>query len=121
MIATIPKRWLRMSLFLNLDLQTGGSVERKKDMKEVTRGALVEVGVNAEWGKEITGHDTEWEEIVKTVESMGFSLVPKENVTTNDGKGIPVREKRGKRELRNLRFDVNFKDSAFRRGTFNSK
>lgn len=31
---------------LNLDLQTGGCVEGKKDMEEVTRGALVETGVN---------------------------------------------------------------------------
>lgn len=72
-------------------------------------------------GKQLPGDDTEWEEIVKTVESMGFSLVHNENGTTNEGNGIPVRKNRGKREIRNLRFDVNFKGLEFRRGTFNSK
>ena len=106
---------------LNHDLQTGESVERKKERKEGTRGALMEEGVNAERGRQIPGFDTEWEEIVKIVESMGFSMVLNENITTNEGNGIPIKKKRGKRELRNLRFDVNFKDSEFKRGTFNSK
>ena len=55
------------------------------------------------------------------VESMDFSLVTSEKLKLKEDKSISARNKRGKREIRNLRFDVNFKNSEVRRGTFNSK
>ena len=55
------------------------------------------------------------------IENMGLSLVPIENFTTKEGKNKVVRKNKGKRELRNLSFNVHFNDSKFRRDTFNSK
>ena len=94
---------------LDYDLDTRESVEGKNYLKEVKGGGLVEGGAYAKWGKQLTEHDTDWEEIVKMVESMGFSLVPSENVTIEEGKNISVRKKRCKRELRNLKFDQRFR------------
>ena len=58
---------------------------------------------------------------MEMVQNMGFCLVPYEKVKFQEEKRITVEKKGEKRELRNLRFDVNFKESEFKRGTFNSK
>ena len=105
----------------NLDLKTGESGKWKMRVKEGETGVLVEEGLYADKVHQIKGHDTDWEDIVTLVESMGFSLVPSENLTFDDGKSISGKIKRGKRELQNLRFDVNFKNTEFKRATFNSK
>lgn len=41
------------------DLEIGESVEGKQAMKEAKKGALVEVGAYAEWGQQLTEHETE--------------------------------------------------------------
>ena len=81
----------------------------------------MEVGPYGKWGQQAPEHETDWEDIVKMVKSMGLTLVPKEKITKEEEESKSVRKNRGKRELRNLSFDVHFKDSKFRRGTFNSK
>ena len=77
--------------------------------------------VCVEWGQQLIEKKTKWDDIEKMVESMGFSLVPSEKLKFEQDKCILARKKGGKRELQNLRFDVNFQDSGFRRGIFNSK
>ena len=47
---------------------------------------------------------------------MGFSLVPNVKPKTNQGTSLSTRKKGRARELQNLKFIVNFKDSVFKRG-----
>ena len=82
---------------------------------------IVEVDVCAEQGKQLTECETRWEDIVEMVHNMGFSLVPTEKVKPHEEKSPSDRKKGEQKVLRNLRFDVNFKELDFRRGTFNSK
>ena len=89
--------------------------------EEAKKGVLEEDGEDAKWGQHSTELETDWEDIVKLVDNMGLTLVPNENFSTEEGKNIAVRKIKGKRELRNLSFNVHFKDSKFRRVTFNSK
>ena len=96
-------------------------VIKDRDMKEAKRGTLEEDGEYVKLGQQLPEHETDWEDILKMVETMGLTLVPNENLTTEERKNKLVRNNKGKGELRNLSFDVHFKDSKFRRGTFNSK
>ena len=90
-------------------------------VEEVVGGELVEVEVREEGGEMLTEQETRWEDIVEMAQNMGFCLVPFEKSEFQEGKSLSVRRKGEKKELRNLRFGVNFKESEFRRGTFNSK
>ena len=49
-------------------------------MKEANGGALVEVGSNGKRGWQLPEDETDWEDIVKMVESMRLILVPKERL-----------------------------------------
>ena len=52
---------------------------------------------------------------MEMVESMDFSLVPSEKLKTQEDTSISAKKKGRVKELQNLKFNVNFKDSEFRR------
>ena len=68
-------------------------------MKEANGGALVEVGSNGKRGWQLPEHETDWEDIVKMVESMRLILVPKEKITKEDEVSKSASKNRGKWEL----------------------
>lgn len=69
---------------------------RKEVTEERKNGALVEMGTLTEKEQHLKGHDTDWEDVVKMVESMGFCLVPCENFTSEEGKRTAEKSKRDK-------------------------
>ena len=95
--------------------------EVAKVVEELIGEDLIEVEVIEEKGKQLTEQGTRWEDIVEMAQNMGFCLVPCEKLKLQKEKTTSVRKHGEKRELRNLRFDINFKGSEFKRGTFNSK
>lgn len=101
--------------------ETGKGEEEAKVVEELRREVLVVENVREEGGIRSTENEVSWEAIVEMVQNMGFCLVPSEQANLQEDRSISGRKKQEKRELRNLRFGVNFKESEYRRGTFNSK
>ena len=95
-------------------------MDKEIDEEEIIGADLVEVGEGSEGEQQVEEHDNRWEDLVDMVESMGLSLVPTEKLNNQD-LSISARKKGRVRELQNLKFNVKFKDSDFRRGIFNSK
>ena len=93
----------------------------RKQAEDLTEGALAEVTGSEVQGQQLDENVIGWGELEKLAESLGFNLVPEEKLNFEEATSLPVRKKGGKREIQNLRFDVKFKDSELRRGTFNSK
>ena len=89
--------------------------------EEIKGRELVKMGDCGKKEHQTIEYRKEWEEIVELAQNMGFSLVPCDELRLQEGRSTSVKRKGGKREIKNLRFDVNYKDSAFRRETFNSK
>ena len=102
------------------NLQNGESVEKEKGKEELIGGDLVEMVVGTEKKRQRLEQQTRGEDLVEMVESMGLNLVPTENLK-NKELSISARKNGRERELQNLKFSVNFKDSEFKRATFNSK
>ena len=70
--------------------------------------------------QQLVEHVTREEDLVEMVESMGLSLVPTD-LMKNTELSFSARKNGRVRELQNLEFNVNFKNSEFKMGTFNSK
>ena len=78
-------------------------------MKEAKRGGGLEgEGAYAERGKQLPEHETEWEDIAKKVESMGFTLVPNENFTIEEGKSKSIKKKWKKKRATEFEFRRQF-------------
>ena len=57
----------------------------------------MEVGPYGKRGQQAPKHETDWEDILKMVESMGLTLVPKEKITKEEEEeSKSVRKNRGK-------------------------
>ena len=107
------------------NLQNRESGEKEIGEEEIREGEVVEVGEGSEWERseqdqQLVEQDTKEEDLVEMVESMGLSLVPRETMKNTEA-SFSVRKNGRVRELQNLEFNVNFKNSEFRRGTYNSK